>query len=79
MFTAAITENGPSLLTHPPIWYAPEKVKTEKELADDDLKALLTQSVHTVPTQGRITILGEKPKKKRIRHPKKKDAEGDKK
>ena len=31
------------LITHPPIWYKPELVKTEKELEDEELKSLLAK------------------------------------
>ena len=44
-FTIALLPNGPSLITHPPVWYKPELVKTEKELEDEELKALLTKSL----------------------------------
>lgn len=40
-FTIALLAGGPSLITHPPIWYKPEKVKTEKEVEEEDLKELL--------------------------------------
>jgi len=42
-FTIALLPAGPLLLTHPPSWYKPELVKTEKELEDDELKELLTK------------------------------------
>ncbi|EIN09776.1 proliferation-associated protein 1 [Punctularia strigosozonata HHB-11173 SS5] len=42
-FTIALLAGGPSLLTHPPVWYKPELVKTEKELQDEELKELLTK------------------------------------
>lgn len=44
-FTVALLPAGPTLLTHPPLWYKPELVKTEKELEDEELKTLLTQSL----------------------------------
>jgi hypothetical protein len=44
-FTIALVPAGPLLLTHPPVWYKPELVKTEKELEDDDLKGLLSKSL----------------------------------
>lgn len=44
-FTIALLPGGPSLLTHPPIWYKPELVKTEKELEDEELKILLTKGL----------------------------------
>jgi hypothetical protein len=33
------------LITHPPAWYKPEFVKTEKELEDAELKALLARNL----------------------------------
>jgi len=44
-FTIALLPGGPSLITHPPIWYKPELVKTEKDLEDADLKALLARNL----------------------------------
>lgn len=32
-------------MTHPPVWYKPELVKTTKELEDEDLKELLTKKL----------------------------------
>ena len=37
-FTIALLSGGPALITHPPVWYKPELVKTEKELEDEELK-----------------------------------------
>ncbi|TFY53557.1 hypothetical protein EVJ58_g9388 [Rhodofomes roseus] len=42
-FTIALLPAGPALVTHPPVWYKPDLVKTEKELEDAELKELLTQ------------------------------------
>jgi len=42
-FTIALLPAGPLLLTHPPLWYKPELVKTEKDLEDEELKELLTK------------------------------------
>jgi hypothetical protein len=42
-FTIALLSGGPALLTHPPIWYKPELVRTEKDLEDEELKELLTR------------------------------------
>lgn len=42
-FTIALLPAGPLLLTHPPSWYKPELVKTEKELEDQELKELSTK------------------------------------
>lgn len=44
-FTIALLPNGPSLISHPPIWYKPDLVKSEKEVADEELKALLTKGL----------------------------------
>jgi len=33
------------LITHPPVWYKPELVKTEKELQDEEFKALLGRNL----------------------------------
>ncbi|KAJ6521312.1 peptidase M24, structural domain-containing protein [Mycena capillaripes] len=44
-FTIALLPGGPSLITHPPIWYKPELLKTEKELEDEELKTLLTRNL----------------------------------
>ncbi|PVF98043.1 Creatinase/aminopeptidase [Serendipita vermifera] len=42
-FTIALLPGGPSLITQPPVWYKPEKVKTEKEVEDEELKELLVR------------------------------------
>ena len=44
-FTIALLSSGPLLITHPPIWYKQELVKTEKELEDLDLKSLLARNL----------------------------------
>jgi len=44
-FTLALLPGGPSLLTQPPVWYSPEKVKTEKELEDAELKDLVARKL----------------------------------
>ncbi|TFK33246.1 peptidase M24, structural domain-containing protein [Crucibulum laeve] len=44
-FTIALLPGGPSLISHPPVWYKPELVKTEKELQDDELKGLLARNL----------------------------------
>ncbi|KAI0671777.1 proliferation-associated protein 1 [Trametes maxima] len=42
-FTIALLPGGPALITHPPVWYKPELVKSEKQLEDAELKELLTK------------------------------------
>ena len=42
-FTIALLPGGPSLISTPPVWYKPELVKTEKEVADEELKAALAK------------------------------------
>ncbi|KAF8843759.1 proliferation-associated protein 1 [Paxillus ammoniavirescens] len=44
-FTIALPPAGPLMITHPPVWYKPELVKSEKELEDGELKGLLTKSL----------------------------------
>lgn len=44
-FTIALVPAGPLMLTHPPVWYKPELVKSEKELEDEELKDLLSKSL----------------------------------
>ncbi|TFK49956.1 proliferation-associated protein 1 [Heliocybe sulcata] len=44
-FTIALLPAGPALITHPPVWYKPELVKSEKELEDPELKELLTKKL----------------------------------
>jgi len=41
-FTIALPPAGPLLITHPPVWYKPELVKSDYEL-EDELKSLLTK------------------------------------
>jgi len=42
-FTIALQPAGPLLITHPPVWYKPELVKSEKTLADEELKELINK------------------------------------
>lgn len=42
-FTIALLPGGPSLITHPPVWYKAEKIKTTNEVDDEALKELLTK------------------------------------
>ncbi|KIJ52591.1 hypothetical protein M422DRAFT_26168 [Sphaerobolus stellatus SS14] len=44
-FTIALLPGGPSLITHPPVWYKPELIKTEKELEDEELKETLSKKL----------------------------------
>ena len=44
-FTIALLPAGPLMITHPPVWYKPELVKTENELEDAELKELLTKKL----------------------------------
>jgi len=44
-FTIALVPAGPLMLTHPPVWYKPELVKSEKELEVEELKDLLSKSL----------------------------------
>lgn len=44
-FTLALLPGGPSLITHPPVWYKPELIRTEKELEDEELKGLLARNL----------------------------------
>lgn len=58
-FTIALLPAGPSLITHPPIWYKPELVKTEKELEDEELKALLARNLRENKKSKRKRAKGE--------------------
>jgi len=58
-FTIALLPGGPSLLTHPPVWYKPELVRTEKELEDEDLKELLTRKLRETKKQKKKAAAGE--------------------
>jgi hypothetical protein len=44
-FTIALLPGGPSLISAPPVWYKPEKVKTDKELEDAELKELVSRKL----------------------------------
>jgi len=44
-FTIALVPAGPLMLTHPPVWYKPELVKSDRELEDEELKGLLSKSL----------------------------------
>lgn len=42
-FTIALLPGGPSMISHPPVWFKPELVKSDKALEDAELKELLTK------------------------------------
>jgi ERBB-3 binding protein len=44
-FTIALLPGGPSLISHPPVWYKPELLKTEKELEDAEIKETLSKKL----------------------------------
>jgi len=58
-FTIGLLSGGPSLLTHPPVWYRPEVVKTEKELEDEGFKELLTKRLRETKKQKKKAAAGE--------------------
>lgn len=33
------------MISHPPVWYKPELVKTEKELEDEEVKGLISRNL----------------------------------
>ncbi|CAL1716683.1 unnamed protein product [Somion occarium] len=44
-FTIALLPAGPALITHPPVWYKPELVKSDKKLEDPELEELLVKKL----------------------------------
>jgi len=58
-FTIALLTGGPALLTHPPVWYKPELVRTEKDLEDENLKELLTRKLRENKKQKKKATAGE--------------------
>lgn len=58
-FTIALLPGGPSLVTHPPVWYKPELVKAEKELEDPELKELLTKKLREDKKKNKKKTEGE--------------------
>ncbi|KAF9456761.1 proliferation-associated protein 1 [Collybia nuda] len=44
-FTIALLPGGPSLISHPPVWYKSELLRTDKELEDEELKGLLARNL----------------------------------
>lgn len=43
------------MITHPPVWYKPELVKTEKELEDEETKALLARNLRPTKSKKKKT------------------------
>lgn len=41
------------LVTHPPVWYKPELVKSEKTLEDEELKPLVTKPLRESKKKGK--------------------------
>jgi len=58
-FTIALLSGGPALLTHPPVWYKPEVVRTEKDLEDEELKELLTRRLRESKKQKKKAAASE--------------------
>ncbi|KIM73267.1 hypothetical protein PILCRDRAFT_829280 [Piloderma croceum F 1598] len=52
-FTIALQPTGPLLLTHPPVWYKPELVKSDKTLEDPELKPLVTKALRESKKKGK--------------------------
>jgi hypothetical protein len=52
-FTIALQPTGPLLLTHPPVWYKPELVKSDKALEDPELKPLVTKALRESKKKGK--------------------------
>jgi hypothetical protein len=58
-FTIALLSGGPALLTHPPVWYKPELVRTEKDLEDEELTELLARKLREGKKQKRKAATSE--------------------
>jgi len=58
-FTIAILPGGPWLITQPPVWYKPEKLKTSKELEDEDLKTLVVRPLREKKPKKKKTTTAE--------------------
>ena len=52
-FTIALLPTGPLLITHPPVWYKPELVKSDKTLEDEELKPLVTKALRESKKKGK--------------------------
>lgn len=42
-FTIALLPAGPLLITHPPAWFKPDLVKSDKSFEDEELKPLINK------------------------------------
>jgi len=58
-FTIALLPAGPSLISQAPVWYSPEKVKSEKELEDPMLRELLTKPLREPKKKNKAKKGGE--------------------
>lgn len=54
-FTIALLPTGPLLITHPPVWYKPGLVRSEKILEDEELKPLVTKALREPKKKGKKT------------------------
>ncbi|KAG8748095.1 Curved DNA-binding protein (42 kDa protein) [Ceratobasidium sp. 414] len=58
-FTLVLLPGGPSLISAPPIWYKAEKLKTEKELEDEELKGLIGKKLRETKKKKKKAADGE--------------------
>ncbi|KAG8685444.1 Curved DNA-binding protein (42 kDa protein) [Ceratobasidium sp. 394] len=58
-FTIALLPGGPSLISAPPVWYKAEKLKTEKELEDEELKGLIGKKLRETKKKKKKAAGGE--------------------
>ncbi|KAG9095587.1 Curved DNA-binding protein (42 kDa protein) [Ceratobasidium sp. 370] len=58
-FTLALLPGGPSLISAPPVWYKAEKLKTEKELEDEELKSLIGKKLRETKKKKKKAAGGE--------------------
>jgi len=66
MYTILVTADGPVLLTHPSVWYSDDKLKTEKQLEDEDLKKLLENVIPMTDVTGTGAKRKRNPRKKAV-------------
>lgn len=52
MYTVLVTADGPVLISHPSIWYSDDKLKSEKQLEDEDFKKLLEKTISVTDVTG---------------------------